>query len=419
MNPTFTKAIRYFVEIECRSPLRTGSSERDPKAILLDSERVPFVQGTSLAGAFRAWMADPELFPETDRRSPLVFSDLRLENAEPVLRPRLRIDPATGTAMHSQKFDTAALPAGTGGSFQLIWTGHADPQTMAQRIERYLAALNFGEITLGAQKTNGFGRVAVRAKRRIYDMSFSSDLDAWLLGEDVTDAQAIPLSTRMEQDVLFTVTAEAPALLIKAPGSKRETINGRDNCSVFTPMAESGSYIVPGSSLKGSIRSQMARICPAVGYRPTDLENLFGRANRKSDGGAAGVIRFSDGQLADGKTNRVPRIRINRLTGGIMPQNIFFSDALGAAVTFEIRIPASHRAGCALVLYALRDLGLGLYELGSGSAVGRGRMQNLQVEILAPDGRASLRCTNGAVTLTDEDGLVARCTAELGKKVPL
>lgn len=423
MNATFSKALRYFVDVECLSPLRTGGSANDTRTVLTDFYLVPFVQGTSLAGAFRNWLDDPELFSGTDLRSPLFFSDLQFENAEPVVRPRVRIDRDTGTNSGSAKFDLAALPAGTRGSFRLTWTGDQDPAEIAQRIEQYLAALNSGEIILGAQKSNGFGRVAVTVRRRIYHMNDRSDLNAWLLGEQVSDARLIELPDRVDPCVLFTVTTMLPAILVKSTGTKRGKNRGgrgKESGSIFTQIHEAGRRLVPGSSLKGSIHGHMERICTAFGYDPKEIKNLFGHENRKgSEGGRAGVLRFSDGILTDDKTVRIPRIRINRLTGGVVGTGKFTDEPVRANMTFEIRVPADRKAGCALLLYALRDLGLGLYELGSGSSVGRGRLSDTRITITHNGCKAELYCAPNRIELTDDDGLVAAWEQELRKGASL
>ena len=424
MNATFSKALRYFVEVVCESPLRTGGSSRDMKSILTDAYGTPFVQGSSLAGAFRSWQEDPELFSSTDARSPLIFSDLMLDMVEPVMRPRLAIDRKTGTNNGSAKFDMAALPAGTAGRFRLVWTGHADPGEIAPRIEAYLSALNSGEITLGAQRSNGFGRVHVTVRRRVYDMSSAEDRKAWLLGDRVTDAKPITLPDRVPPYAIFTVTTTVPALLIKGIGSKRggDRRGGKNTeGTIFAQLEENGRKIVPGSSLKGTIRSQMERICTVFGYDDKALKAaLFGYQNQKgTEGGAAGVLRFSDGTLTDLKTTRVPRIRINRLTGGVVGTGKFTDEPVRAALSFEIRVPADRKAGCALLLYALRDLGLGLYELGSGASVGRGRLSNTKITITHPEAGAILECTPQEVKLTDPQGLVAQWESELRKGASL
>ena len=59
-------------------------------------------------------------------------------------------------------------------------------------------------------------------------------------------------------------------------------------------------------------------------------------------------------------------------------------------------------SACGLLLYALRDLGAGLYNLGSGGAIGRGYVQVDRLTATLPDGR-------GASLTFDRE---RRCTAE-------
>ena len=63
--------------------------------------------------------------------------------------------------------------------------------------------------------------------------------------------------------------------------------------------------------------------------------------------------------------------------------------------------------GCALTLYALRDLGLGLWNLGSGASIGRGRITLDEVRAETPD-RSLLNLRfdeNGSCSLEDPAGL--------------
>ena len=402
MNPTFTTAIRYFVDVTCQAPLRTGSSKRSMEIILKNADDIPMLQGTSLAGSFRSWRKDAKLFGSQDEKSSLMFSDLIFQPVMPVIRPRVKINGKTGTIESSSKFDVAALPKGTTGSFQMIWTGNTDPEAMAPQLEAYLSALHSGEIVLGALKANGFGRVTLHVKRRMYRMTNPEDLEAWLLDDQVTDAQEIPLQVHTEKYVLFKVNATMPELLVKSASDDRSKGGGHS-----IPMKENGTYFLPSSSLKGSIRGQMARICPLLNRSPMELEQLFGHANRQKQGGLAGVLRFSDGSLEKADSHQTNRIRINRLTGGVMYKSLLAANPVTAELSFEIRVPVQREAGCGLLLYALRDLGLGLYELGSGTAIGWGRAVKMTVEIQSPKGNATLSCHNQNMDLSDPDGLVA------------
>lgn len=407
MTPTFTKAIRYFATVTCLAPLRTGSSERDPGNILRGWDGTPFVQGTSLAGALRSWRDEEKLFGKPSKQSELIISDLVLRDNEPVLRPRLRINGKTGTAAAGAKFDVAALPAGTTGAFQITWRGNEDPMAMAACIEEYLTALHSGEITLGALSANGFGRVSLAVRRRIYDLMDPADLEAWLQGDDVGDTEELVLDSNPERDVVFQVRAKVPNILVKSTAGGRSEKGGkgkRTGSANAVQMQEQGRMFVPGSSLKGSVRGQIKRICPYVGKTEEDIQRLFGRESFQKTEGIAGVVRFSDGMLEQPQAINTSRIRINRFTGGTMGRGLFTEQSVSAQLRFEIRLPAGQEAGCALVLYALRDLGL--YELGSGTAIGRGRFEDLTVDIRSGGSKATMVCGNNTVDLTDPDELV-------------
>ena len=75
----------------------------------------------------------------------------------------------------------------------------------------------------------------------------------------------------------------------------------------------------------------------------------------------------------------------------------------------RVSAPADCPAGCALLLYALRDLGLQLYTLGSGDAVGRGRIDVESVDIASPDGRTAGLTFDGErnCKVSDPSGLIA------------
>lgn len=130
MNATFTRAVRYWVEAVCLTPLRTGGADGAAETVLRDWEGRPFVQGTSLAGVLRGWLEerDPDqaeaLFGSQRQGGSLMVSDGLFEAAaEQQTRPRLRINGATGTADNGGKFDVAHIAAGSRLTFTLTWLG--------------------------------------------------------------------------------------------------------------------------------------------------------------------------------------------------------------------------------------------------------------------------------------------------------
>lgn len=393
MKAAFDRLLQYNVRVTCVSPLHTGST--DAGELLRSDDGTYFMQGTSLAGALRSWDDDPVLFGTNDCGGELTISDLIFEDCEPIFRTRVRIDGASGTAADGGLFRTAALPTGTVGSFTLIWKGTRDTAAVRQQLERDLAALHSGSIRLGGQKSNGFGRVTLQVCVLEYDMTQPRELAAWLDGTSVPRPVVLPDAVD-EQHLTFRVEAETEELLIRAAaseGSGREAIH-------MVPYQENGRYVLPASSIKGVIRSQMTRIAAAAG-REELVDRWCGCAGDQ-DSGRAGMLYFDDGTF-EGTEQVRTRIRINRFTGGVMNGAMIKSKTLCGTVRWEITLPRQEKAACALLLFALRDLGLGVSSLGGLSAIGAGRFERMKITA----GSVTLNMEAGAASLHDPDGLAA------------
>lgn len=415
MRATFTRAVRYWVEAVCRTPLRTGDAGGSVDTVLRDWEGRAFVQGSSLAGALRSWLEgrDPAqaktLFGGRQRSGSLIVSDALFEaDAERQLRPRLHMDGATGTAADGGKFDVAHIAAQARLTFTLTWLGDEGGLSQTETVEQMLSALHAGEIRLGAQKTNGFGQLALSVKKRGYRMEEAEDRAAWL--EDREDGTELTLpALAMSGQVVFTLSGQTDSILVKAgagelrPGPKGGTYK------VTVPLREGGRAVLPGSSVKGAVRARAEAIARLLGLEDAVTEALFGRDSQAGDGGLPGKVCFSDAALS-GESREISRIRINKFTGGVIRQGLFTEEPLKSRVELRITLPAEETAGCGLLLYALRDLGLGLYSLGSGGAVGRGYLTVYAIRAQAPDGtQACLRFDRDRnCTVEDPGGLFAR-----------
>lgn len=418
MSATFTRAVRYRVEAVCLTPLRTGGADGAVDTVLRDWTGRPFVQGTSLAGALRDWLADRDpcqvesLFGSQQQSGSLMVSDGLFEvAAEQQTRPRLRIDGATGTADDGGKFDVAHIAAGSRLTFTLTWLGREEMLEQTGAVEQMLAALHAGEIRLGAQKTNGFGRVSLTVQKRSYRMEDAGDRAAWL--EDREDGTPLTLPTlTLGGQVVFTLTGRADSILVKAGAREMRSSPKSGNRNVTVPLRENGRAILPGSSVKGAVRARVTAIAELLGMEETVTEELFGRMNRRGenpDNGLPGKVRFEDAVLS-GKSQEISRIRINRFTGGVIRQGLFVEEPIQSEMELRITLPEGESRGCGLLLYALRDLGLGLYNLGSGGAVGRGYLAVDTIRAQAPDGaEACLRFDQDRrCTMEDPSGLFAR-----------
>lgn len=188
MKATFSYAVRYHVTAHCLTPLRTADADGDTEKILRGIDGRYMLQGSSISGALRSWTTTHEgaalaetLFGTQNAPGSLIISDGHFsEQARLVIRPRLRIDGRTGSAANGGKFDLAYIGTGSDFVFTVCWLGEKDEASVTSVIERILAALHSGEILLGAEKSNGFGRVSLHVKKQIYDMVQSEDRERWL-----------------------------------------------------------------------------------------------------------------------------------------------------------------------------------------------------------------------------------------------
>lgn len=411
----FTIAVRYETEAVCVTPLRTGGQDGDPETVLRDAQGRAFLQGSSLAGALRGWLEDQgkkdvakELFGSQKGSGRLMVSDA-LFGADDVqaTRPRLRINGKTGTADNGGKFDTAHMVAGSRLHFTLTWLGREKNSDETDTIERMLGALHRGEIRLGAQKTNGFGHVRLTVKKRVFQMQNAADREAWLADEAGGIVLTLPESGVLSSRVKFLVTGRTDGILVKASAQEKRTKGKEGTVSVTVNLKENGRSVLPGSSVKGAVRARAESIARLLGLPDAVTEEWFGRGSNRDDNGLPGQVVFNDVMLSEQK-KEIRRIRINRFTGGVIRQGMMTEEPVSSDVDLTITAPAENPVGCGLLLYALRDLGLGLYHLGSGGSIGRGYLVVRKIEIEAPSGKkaALVFRENQPVSIEDPDGLL-------------
>ena len=412
---TFDKAVRYEVTAVTETPLRTGPADGSIDRVLRHRDGPAFLQAASLAGALRGWLEEQDkdaanvLFGSQDKSGQLIVSDMEIQekaakSAEDTtiqLRPRLRINGKMGSAADGGKFDVAHIARDTVMQFTLTWLGAESDTDGPSQIEQMLGALHAGEIRLGAQKSNGFGRVSLTVRSQTYHMTDKADREAWL--QDKFDGKTLALPEICRKSVCtFTVNGVADSILIKdaVPRIKKDT--------QFTGnIEENGTAVLPGSSVKGAVRARVQAIADWLHCSDTVVDELFGRGAAQGDNGIAGRVRFTDVVLDKAKERMISRIRINKFTGGVIHSGLFNEEPVKSGVKLHITAPQDNICGCALLVYALRDLGLGLYNLGSGGAVGRGYIKVSRIEIACGEKTAAMTFGADGCKLTDTDNMVS------------
>lgn len=440
----YQKIIKYLVTAVCAQPLHIGSASGDKEEVLVHpTDDMPFIQASSLAGVLRQYYTATHgeeqaegLFGarrfETDdnagdgasrvRFGDGVFSgkDLMLE-----LRPRVKIDPMTGTCdsgaikgtnrQAGHKFQMESIGAGAEFGFPV----YLYDERFQTDLEEVLAAVHQGSIQFGGQKSNGCGFMKLRSlRRRTFDMTCREDRAAWAgeetlteqAYEDITDG--LKTAARMAAAYEVTVTGSTEGeLLVKSIAVEECGKDAPDSMNIRNAARE---YIVPGSSLKGAVRNQMERIASYLGNAEV-VAATFGRTGDTRDNGIAGNIVFRDTVVGNREDNdrakNRSRIHLDKFTGGVMYGGLFQEKNVSGAVEFSILIQDRNHpdSSCGLLLMALRDMAAGMMSVGGGYNVGKGIIDVDRIEV--KDCRSGKRAVIVFQTgqTEDESGIIARC----------
>lgn len=242
------------------------------------------VPGTSLAGPLRAWLR--QRVGEEEVRKAWGYQEQRPAEREPQghasfvivedglvrlpagatveTRDGVGIDRVMGAAAEHVKYNRAVLPSGS--EIELEMTVELEEKNGADRshIIAALQALQRGEIRFGAARTRGLGKVTLK--------------DLSVCEQDLLSFRGMLNTLRNKKDALDVKNLNAgilpgvPTLHIKIDWSPRGPLMvkaERDGMAVdMLPLvsAKGGdlTFVLPGSSIKGALRSQAERIVRTV-----------------------------------------------------------------------------------------------------------------------------------------------------------
>jgi CRISPR/Cas system CSM-associated protein Csm3 (group 7 of RAMP superfamily) len=430
---SFTYAKQYHITAQCTSPLRTGDVSGDNSLILHTSEGIPMIQAASIAGVLRSWFKEEsiskELFGDSndsgkeDQTSSVTVSDGIFQDTATIIRPRLRIDSRTGAGMNQHKFELTSVPPGAEFQFSLLLKTQGKNIVLETKLEEALSALNQGLLTLGGQHSNGFGQVKLtKILTHSYDLTTEQGRTDWL--DDAkcqTPLVNLPDVCKDNEKVTFCLTGVSDHFLVKSGKTEKRIIQKNDKQqtqSVTSAMKNpDGSYVLPGSSLKGVLRSRVERIA-AYKNVPNQVEALFGReAVGEDEDGLAGQLCVREFTMKNPKQQCITRTRLDKFTGGVMQKSLFTEETLSNKVQITLEVEKAEPEGYALLFYAFRDLAMGLYGFGSENGVGRGYFKPEHSKLTVQKGQQNCTFTFGAnLKAAGNTGFIKNWLEALDKK---
>ncbi|GAB4213096.1 MAG: RAMP superfamily CRISPR-associated protein [Synechococcales cyanobacterium] len=261
------------------TPLHVGGIGQDPivdLSLAVDGQGNYYIPGTSLAGALRGWMTGTgsntsekseveqlwgfqQANGDGGHASFILVEDAPIKTRFTEIRDGVGIDRISGTAAEGIKFDRAVLPRGTEIPLELTIEDPDRHLASSELTLDVLMALEQGEISLGGAKTRGLGRVTLK-NCNVIEQDFSSfqGMVKTLRGEgdpvELDRKGSVTSRSRMEICIHWQPTGP---VMVKA-----ETEGNAVDTLPLTSRVEGGSltFVIPGSSLKGSLRSQAERI---------------------------------------------------------------------------------------------------------------------------------------------------------------
>lgn len=416
-------------ELVLLTPAHLGGGEADEPVdmpLLVDplDGCTPLLSGASLAGALRSYLREREhgyrreatptsasvlLFgaeKDTEKegeQSPLVVDDALGRSLAWEVRAGVALDPCSRTAKEGHLFDLALWPAGTVFPlrFELCLREGDDAGRLKQALVTALAALDEGEITLGARKSRGYGQVCVRAWRiKEYDLTKPEGLLDWIKNghkpldeawavEDLKSALGVEslLEDRRSFFTLRATFALEGSLLIRSPGGGE----GGPDCVHLHALQADGvrKPVLPGTSLAGALRARAAKILFTLGEEERGrkmVEEIFG-GERGQNGLSASRLVIRETVVENARTDLVQsRVSIDRFTGGAREGLLFSAQPLFAQsdtqITVDLRLLNPRECEMGLLLLILKDLWMGDLPLGGEIGIGRGRLKGKEAELI-------------------------------------
>lgn len=400
------------------APLLIGEGESGEERndrdihVLRSKDGVPFIPGTSLAGALRSLIevenpcAADILFGtmhrtggETvrdERQSAVSLYDVELNDAVIGSRDGVHIDDVTGTAIDAHKYDYEIVESGADGTFYaeiLLRRVHQKDEHMLKETLLRLSELLRGGFHVGALSTKGFGRMQLRDMVvDCYDFRRPEDAIAWLSPQRGNAAWHMAYDDAAQTepppaDGDFVITADfalTGALIVRDSVDPLAEADGEKSPDARMKTNAAGQNIIPGTSLKGVLRHRAAYILHALGKERTQADAFIDHLM----GTTAARGRFIvEEAVVDAEMHTQTRSRIDRFTGGTIPSALFSTAPVwrekdgGRSVTLRFGVRQATKQEAGLCVLLLKDLWLGRTAIGGEKSIGRGTLEGLHAVI--------------------------------------
>ena len=402
----------FFARVRFTSPLNISSGEDEwtDADILRDCDGNPFVPGSSLAGAMRAYLEKEKNMPcmmgysdrnDTGKMSSLFISDMVFDkNIVSGVRDGVALDENKITKTGS-KYDMEILEGRAEGCFYMELAVRERDMEREDQWEQELASvfqgIQKGEIRLGKKKTRGFGRfellslsVKTYQKENYLDYADAYEESTWA---DAADEKEAWLHKVSEELKMFHIIVP---LRLKGGISIRQYA-ARKNEPDFVHLTDHQMPVIPGSSFAGAIRHRTENILRELMSDKEEnrisvdriINRVFGYVKNPEIGemqdeiqACASDIIISESEIRDARFLTMVRTGISRFEAAVRDGALYKErTCVDGRTELEITVRKDQRDDewiMGILLLALKDLQNGFLAVGGQTAIGRG--------VFSPDG---------------------------------
>lgn len=381
-------AVYLDVKVENIGPLHIGNGEEE---ILIDTyTNKSYIPATSIAGAIKAYLNDvneikvvEKYWGSLNAASRVCVYDTLIDETLIETRPGLKIDEKTGAKTNTAYFKTEYLKSGCVFNLRFeAFIKHEEEKEFEMLVRQMFQGIDQGIIRLGGKKTAGGGALKIKiAQMAILNLKDKKELVDYVNQDIQKHYKPFEFKNSFKERgiICFHLKCHTKTpLLIKGlsvqnylEADARPIKNGEDK------------YIIPGSSLKGVMRSGSRKITHLFKQEQL-VTDLFGNEAGEKDEQRQkiGKVFFKDVKIENTKLVKLNRIKIDRFKGGVMSSALMDEETIQGELDIQIlmkrnspeELLVEEEKEIALLAFLLRDIGTGTLRLGSGQGIGRGKL---------------------------------------------
>lgn len=422
MSNKVIKKYVYCIQVSLESPLCISSGDGDltDSDVVVNGQGIPFIPGSSLAGAMRAYLLKKksedcifgyEKMPDTTKdtkqdatkdasgkMSSMFVSDLLFDGkVKTTIRDGVKLS-SEKTAISGEKYNMEVIDTGAKGSYclELVIREKDNEDVCIEQINKVFTGLKNGDIRLGSKKTRGYGEVKVLSiKEKVFTKDNALEYkDAYKLFEDEKGYKSIENDNSWNEKDDSYENASSTYINIQVPlklegGISIRQYQAKKGEPDFVHITANGEPVIPGTSFAGAIRHRLTEILHDINATNTNsiLENMFGYVKEKED------VKISDIKIKEKEDAKISDITIgecviensikmnltrnsiSRFESGAKKGALFSEMCyVGGTTVLDIRVKKSEhdKQIVGLLLLALKDVQNGFLAVGGQTSIGRG-----------------------------------------------